>query len=461
MFYVGADGRLRFRAHAGQQAALDSTARFVLVLAGLQSGKTSAGPWWMMREMALCGPGDYLGAGPTFPLMEMKMLPEYEALFVTRMGWGRLYRGYPPVLELNERGRAALFGSADADETRIIFGAGSKSESLESATVKAAHLDEPGQRQFRRGSHEAVLGRLSIHRGRVLYTTTPYGLGWLKAEVYDRAVADRALPPSERTYELVQFRSTMNPAFPRAEFDEMRAKLPGWKFGMRYEGRFERPAGLIYDVFDRAVHVTPAFAVPAHWPRYDGLDFGAVNTAAVVVRQEPGTLRYVATRAYHAGSRTAAEHAAALCPPGTPKPVRAWGGAPSEDNWRREFGAAGLPIARPPVVDVEVGIDRGYALLKNHPARVRDFTSEDESPYDPSRPYVEFMDGAPGVADLADDFEGYSRVLDENDEPTERIEDKETWHLMDAFRYLSAGLVAPAALDWSGTAPPSAPRFGR
>lgn len=449
-YHRGEDERLHFRAHDGQQRALDSTARFILVLAGLQSGKTLTGPWWMLREMALCGPGDYLGAGPTFPLLEMKCLPEYEALFERRLAWGKLYKGYPPVLVLNDAGRHHLFGSADAGETRIIFGAGSKPESLESATVKAAHLDEPGQAQFKRGSHEAVLGRLAIHRGRILYTTTPYGLGWLKGEVYDRAMKEKALPPHERTYEVVSFPSTMNPAFIAEEFAEMRQKLPAWKFAMRYEGRFERPAGLIYDVFDRDVHLTPPFTLPDEWPRYVGLDFGGTNTAAVFSAHEPGSQRYVLYRAYHAGGRTAAEHANALRR-GEPPIVAAWGGASSEGQWRREFAQAkplGLPVSEPPVTgaaSVEVGIDRVYAMLKNHPRCA-------DGKHDPSRPYLELLEGGEGIAELVDELESYARVLDENDEPTEKIENKEQYHLADALRYKATGLNATRPVRRSYTA---------
>ena len=32
--------------------------------------------------------------------------------------------------------------------------------------------------------------RLSIHQGRVLFTTTPYYLGWLKWEIADRGAID-------------------------------------------------------------------------------------------------------------------------------------------------------------------------------------------------------------------------------------------------------------------------------
>ena len=439
------NGRMRFRPHDGQQKALDSTARFILILAGLQSGKTITGPWWLLREMVLKGPGDYLAAGPTFPLLKMKCLPEYETMIERRLGWGKLYKGYPPVLEINEKGRRKLFGqhlAAGMDfsdtESRIIFGAGIKPESLESATVKAAHLDEAGQKQFLRASHEAVLGRLSVHRGRVLYTTTPYQLGWLKAEVYDRARDEQSLPPRKRTYELVQYASTMNPAFPEQEFQEMQDKLPGWKFRMRYKGEFERPAGMIYNLFSRDVHVVPHANVPAGWSRFFGFDFGGVNTVAVKIAKEPKTNRYVAYSVYHHGNRTAADHKEKIMS-GEPSTVRAVGGAPSEDQWRDEFRAAGLNIQRPPVSDVEVGIDRVYALLKNHPAL--DGKTDDDGEvirHDPGRPYLEIMDSCPY---LIDEFESYSRVLDEDDEPTEEIRDKSSYHRLDGVRYIGSEIA--------------------
>jgi hypothetical protein len=43
-----------------------------------------------------------------------------------------------------------------------------------------------GQKRFRFGSWEAIVRRLAIHRGRVLITTTPYTLGWMKQQLYDR-----------------------------------------------------------------------------------------------------------------------------------------------------------------------------------------------------------------------------------------------------------------------------------
>ena len=391
---------MRLHFHRGQRKAIHSHKRFVLILAGTQSGKTSFGPYWLYNEMQSRGPGDYLVATPTFPLLELKLLPEFKRLFEEHLQLGS-YIGSPTRrFTLSSRGEEVVFGAVQTDPTHIYFGHAQDPDSLESMTAKAAWLDEAGQKKFKRGSWEAIRRRLSIHQGRVLFTTTPYGLGWLKSEVHDRA------KDGHPDYEVIQFESTMNPAFPLAEFEERRDTLPAWKFNMMYRGLFERPAGMIYDVFDRTVHLTPD---KPEGPRYDGLDFGGVNTAAVTAINAPNSLRYVVTRLYQAGNRTAKEHANALLSHG--KPVRAWGGSGSEGQWRSEFAAAGYPILEPPVTgaaSVEVGIDRVYALLKNHPLLAGRPDPGDPSAvikHDPSRPYVEFYGDGDGVMDLVDDIE--------------------------------------------------------
>ena len=76
------------------------------------------------------------------------------------------------------------FGRRDVAPTSVLFGYAAEPESLESATAKAAWLDEAGQKRFRLASFEAILRRLSLAQGRVLLTTTPYDLGWLKQRLY-------------------------------------------------------------------------------------------------------------------------------------------------------------------------------------------------------------------------------------------------------------------------------------
>lgn len=419
---ITADGRMRLHFHPGQYRAWTSERRFVVVLAGTQGGKTSFGPHWLYREIQRCGPGDYLVATPTFPLLELKALPEFKRLFEQWLRLGK-YSGAPTrVFTFSESGARRTFGERyDPDTpTRVLFGYAADPESLESATAKGAWLDEAGQKKFRLGSWEAIQRRLSIHQGRALITTTPYDLAWIKQQLYDRHKSGSDL------IDIIRFDSTENPAFPRAEFERMRDDLPLWKFNMFYRAMFERPAGLIYDCFDETLHKCPRFAIPDDWTRYLGLDFGGVNTAGIFYAGERArageqdgqtiwgdeTGRYYAYREYKAGGRTAKEHAEKLLEgePGIPICV---GGSKSEGQWRREFRAGGLPIREPDVKEVEIGIDRVYGAHKKGEIIVFD-----------------------DLVGYLDEKLSYSRVLDDKGEPTEEIEDKASYHRLDAERYI-------------------------
>lgn len=411
---VTPEGKLRLHFHRGQWQAWQSTRRIVAVIAGTQGGKTSFGPPWLQRAIQQAGPGDYMVVTPTFPLLELKALPEFRRYFEDILALGS-YRASPArVFSFSESGQLRTFGGSGYEyRTNVFFGYAAEPESLESATAKAAWLDEAGQKRFKVESWEAIMRRLSIYRGRVLLTTTPYNLGWLKQRIWDRWKA------GDSDIEVARFESIANPLFSREEWEDAKKRLPAWKFDMFYRAIFTRPAGLIYDVFDEARHKVPRFPVPDHWPRYLGLDFGGVNTAGLFYAGEPGTNRLYLYREYKAGGRTAREHVEHLLKgePGVPFAV---GGSKSEGQWRQEFRAAGLPVRGPAVADVEVGIDRVYGRHKAGEILV-------------------FED----CAGYLDEKLTYSRVLDENGEPTEEIEDKNEFHFMDGERYIISWLTRP------------------
>lgn len=417
VYEVSSDGVLDLHLHAGQQRAYWSDKRFILILAGTQSGKTSIGPAWLFREMQLRGPGDYLIGSPTYPLMEIKVIPEFKKFFQKLMDLGD-YVGSPlRKFTLNRRGNEVLYGTPDpGEETHIYFGYGSDPDSLESATYKAAWLDEAGQKKFKLSSWEAILRRLAIAMGRVLITTTPYTLGWLKSKLHDNAND----PTSD--IDLINFPSNANPVFPQEEWERAKRSLPAWKFNMFYRGVFDRPAGLIYGCFDRKLHTMPRFRIPVEWPRFLGLDFGGVNTAGLFLAKELGdggtpSGRYIAYREYLHGERTAELHRDDLMI-GEPRQPTVVGGSWSEGQWRNEFASAGLAVSKPPISDVEVGITRFYGMLKSG--------------------NLLFFDDLEGTIDQ---IEGYSRELDDNGNPTERIEDKSIYHFLDAGRYIVASVA--------------------
>lgn len=417
-YHITNDGGLSLNFHRGQWKAWDSTARFVIVLAGTQGGKTSYGPHWLYREIQRRGPGDYIVVTPTYPLLNLKALPEFLHIFQTLLKLGSHAKA-DKVFTFDAMGERRTWGNEQTMPTRVIFGHAQDPESLESATAKAAWLDEAGQNKFKLGSFEAIMRRLSLAQGRVLITTTPYNLGWLKQQFWDKR--------GERDdIEVIRFDSTENPAFPKEEMERARRDLPRWKFDMFYRAIFTRPAGMIYDCFDDTIHKRPAFTPPSFWPRYVGIDFGGVNTAAVFVAEE-GKLedvegsnkpkfvpsgRFYVYREYHAGGKTAKEHTADLLR-GEPSVPRAFGGASSEGQWRQEFTAAGLVINEPTVKDVEVGINRVYAGFKNEELFICD-----------------------NCTGLLDELGSYARELDDMGEPTEKIADKETYHKADALRYI-------------------------
>jgi hypothetical protein len=415
--------RVRLHLHPGQARAWRSRKRFVAVIAGTQSGKTVFGPHWLRREIALCGPGDYLVATPTYPLLNLKALPEFLKLFRRTLALGT-YVGSPTrCFTFSDAGCRATFGRVPDVPTQVYFGHASDPDSLESATAKAAWLDEAGQKKFKLGSWEAIQRRLSVHRGRALVTTTPYDLGWLKQKLYDPWHAARGAHPD---IDVVRFDSTENPAFPKEEFERALRELPRWKFDLFYRAIFTRPAGMIYDCFEPTAHVWPASRIPSEWPRFVGCDFGPVNTAAVFLAEERAqdgtrTGRLVCYREYHPGRKlTPAEHAANLLA-GEPRTPTLIGGAASEDEWRREFRGAGLPVRAPVIREVEVGIDCVYKAIREGQLVV-----------------------SAACTRLLDELSTYSREVDEAGNVVEdKIEAKETYHLLDSLRYIISWLRPP------------------
>lgn len=385
--------------HYGQTKAWDSTRRFVFVIAGTQGGKTSFGPWWLAREIEQNGEGDYLAVSANYDLFKLKMLPEMKLTFCDSIGgW-----------EWHASDRIFTKGAS-----RIILRSANAVGGLESSTAKAAWLDECGHPDFELDAWEAVLRRLSLHQGRVLGTTTIYNMGWLKSEVYDR------WQNGDQDFQVIQFKSTMNPLFPKAEYERARATMASWKFLMMYDAVFSRPAGMIYDAFNDELCYIPPFEVNREWARYGGLDFGGVNTAALCYVEDPGTKVLYLTREYLGGNKSIAEHAAELKTWG----CRLWvGGSWSEEQWRTEFQRAGLPITEPSISEVEVGIDRVYACHKTNGIMV----------FNTCKGY-------------RDQKMRYARKLDDTGQPTQEIENKRSFHYMDAERYIIGkirGTLAP------------------
>lgn len=416
-------GKVVLTPHYGQSKVWSSLARYVFMIAGTQGGKTSFGPWWLWRETQLRGQGDYIAATASYDLFKLKMLPEMRRVFEDVLGIGRYWSG-DKVIELRDP-VTGLFWADKADDEmwgRIILRSAAAEGGLESATAKAAWLDEVGQDDFRISAWEAVERRVSLNRGRILGTTTPYNLGWLKQLIYDRwrRGADYI--------DVIQFASTANPLFDPAELAAARERMPPWKFRMFYLGQFDRPAGLIYSDFvpnywddpKEPGHLVQDFDLPKEWPRVVGVDPGAVNLGMIWLAHDTTKDVWYAYREKHGGRLPTAEHARqalALARSKGERVIKWYVGAKGEPQQRLDWASGGaIPAMEPPSADVESGIDRVIALFRTR--RLLVFES---------------------LTGLQDELATYSRVLGPDGEPTETIREKNTYHHLDALRYAAAG----------------------
>lgn len=402
MQLISYDGtKLTLQLHPGQTRAHDSAKRFVFIIAGTQSGKTSYLPIWLHREIEKQGRGDYLAVTATYDLLKMKFMPELQNYFCHLFGW-----------QENKSERTLWRQDKPRMFTRIICRSADAEGGLESASAKGALFDECGQDGVKVGAWEALQRRLSLSKGRVLAGTTPYNLGWLKTQIFDQ------WRTGDPDIQVVQFKSTMNPSFPRDEYERARRTLPTWKFEMFYNGNFSRPAGMIYEDFSE-LHQIPDFDIPLSWSRFLGVDFGAVHTAKIFIAQDPASQLYYLYRESLQGGMTTQQHVDAV-KQYNENNLLCWGGAKSETQQRMDWIAAGLYVQEPKISDVEAGINRVTALLKEK--RLFVFKS---------------------CKGIIDEFGTYARELDDNGQPTEKIKNKETFHHLDALRYVASGIETP------------------
>ncbi|MBZ0295893.1 MAG: hypothetical protein K8L99_25260 [Anaerolineae bacterium] len=416
-------GSLHLYLHAGQKRAWESQARFVFMIAGKQSGKTVFGPVELFRAIQQLGGGDYLAISATFDLFKLKMLPAIKELFVNVLKIGRYWAG-DRILELMnpETGEFGATYSSDHEKmwARVILRSADSEEGMQSASAKWAWLDEPGL--YDADVWKDVRGRLSLSRGGVLGTTTPYDLGWLKQQIYDPWAKNET-----DEIDVIQFSSKLSPFFSEEEYQSLQTSMQSWQFRMDYDAEFERPPAAIYEAFvddlrENGGHKCKRFMVPKQLPRMTAVDPGIVNPGKLWVAYDAAEDVYYVYRAEKGGERlTSVEHGQrdVKLAKDLEERVIWWAvGAKSEKYWRDDYKKAGAQNVREPdTSDVEEGINRVTQLFKEHRLIIFD-----------------------DLTDLIDELLRYARVI-KNGDVTKEIKDKNTFHLLDALRYFAVQVV--------------------
>lgn len=409
--------------HSGQRQVWESTAENVVACAGAQGGKTCTNPYWLLREIQRTGAlakelgrGDYLYVGPTLQLLQAQAIPQLRAYWQDELQLGELVgeRARPKFI-FSKEGVRKLIG---ADIPLIVhFAYASDPNNLESLTALAAVWDEAGQTDNKESSYDALGRRLSIARsrgfGRTLFTTTPYEWGWFKSRVVDRALSHTD------GFSYISWCSWENPLQDESVIRKrLEEGMPEWAWKMFYMAEWTRPAGAVYDSFDPERNICKAFKVPEHWPLFIGWDFGSANTAAVVLARDPDNDKttYVVWSYFGAGEEPG-PHVRRVREAMKRKETGAVGGASSEDSIRKMFNDAGMYVRRPSVTgqgSVEAGIMSVWKGFKDGSLKV--FSTEQG---------------------LIDDLNSYAYKVDsESGKLTDLIENKSSYHRLDALRYV-------------------------
>jgi hypothetical protein len=365
-------------------------------IAGTGGGKTMTGYWWLHSRMETY-PGYTWGmAEPTYKMLDRIILNSSDPERPTLEQYFRKV-GHHPAYSKGE-------GILRTDFGQIYLYTAENPNTMQGAPLKGFWLDEGGQMMLL--AHETALQRVSMMEGQELITTTPYNLGWLLTEIVNK---------KGRGIAVEQWRSIDRPGFPVASYEFMRDRLPDWRFRMLYDAQFEKPAGLIYSVFNEKICVIDRFPIPKTWLVYSGHDFGPDNPAALFTACDPSTGNFFHFAEYLPGTGVSVHER-----------VQAWkkiaegyniikrvGGAPSEEETRQAYNAHGWIISAPKITHVQPQIDKVVGMHQLNKIFV-------------------FRD----LAHYLDEKRTFSRKLNESGEVTEQIDNEARYHLMASERYL-------------------------
>jgi len=232
------------------RASLYDNVPFVLLLAGVQSGKTTAGAAWELIQWQRNPTKDHLILAPTHKVLQHSTLRKLDSLIPK--GWATFNQSQS-VYNLRWGGKVFVRSTEDPD-------------AMEGMSPHSIWADEAGK--YSSKAWENIQARRSATRGPVLLTSTPYGMGWMYHDFYQKWL--KGLPE----YRVVHFRSIDSPFFPKEEWDRAKRDMPDKVFRRKFSGIFTPLEGLIYDGFDADAMELDLASVPAGWQRIGGIDHG-------------------------------------------------------------------------------------------------------------------------------------------------------------------------------------------
>lgn len=242
--------------HPRQFDAATCENQFVLAVAGIRGGKTFVGAVWAGNKIANTD-GDGLITAPDFPTLRDATLTTFFKIFPQ---YRKYYKEQKHVIEF-PTGKKVYLRSMDDPY------------SAEGLTVSWVWGDEAGK--YKSAAWDSLRGRVSLVKGQIFLSTTPYNLGWLYTDFYQPW--EKKLDPDLAVF---QWDSIDNPLFPKEVWEAEQKRMSKAEFDRKYRGRFARMQGLVYS--------PSALCFVDEAPtRFDivlgGIDWGWTHQAALLV----------------------------------------------------------------------------------------------------------------------------------------------------------------------------------
>jgi len=248
-----------------QMRIMEADEPYLALIGGTGCGKTFLLPRWLFTQMNKFPGQEWIVSAPTIPML--KRNPWKYCL--------EFFQEYDIPVDIN---KTDMIIRVPRIKSTIYFISAENPDRMQGIHAKGIIGDEAGM--FDRLWWDTAVQRVAYRKGQILLLTTPYAENWLKTEVWDRWMA------GDKDYHVENPTSLDNPFYPREEYERARERLPEWKFRMLFEGKFTKPAGLIYPDYQ----TVERFEISSDWFVFGGVDFGFNNPFAVVwVAENPQT----------------------------------------------------------------------------------------------------------------------------------------------------------------------------
>ena len=247
------------RLFSTQFDAINFTTQFGAAVAGVQSGKTFLGCYWAGKKISEFPKGTGIIVSPTYKILQQATLKKFFDIFP---GLRKYYKEQKGEILL-PTGGIIFVRSADSPL------------GIEGITANWIWLDEGGMTSVL--TWTVLRSRVSMTGGQILITTTPYNMGWLYLNFY--------VPWRDKTDKSLSFyswKSIENPHFSKEFYEAERTRLRPEEFSRRYEGRFEKMTGLVWDLPNEQI-IDPRDIMGRAEARIIGVDWGYVDAAAISV----------------------------------------------------------------------------------------------------------------------------------------------------------------------------------